>query len=302
MTNLIETYQLSKAYPHTTVVDRVNLHIPQGKIYGLLGRNGAGKTTLMKILLQLVKPTSGHFNLFNETPKKEHYRRIGSLIESPGFYDNLTAYENLHLLQCYQGNQDNQKIYEALKTVNLHHETKKVFSDYSLGMKQRLGIAAAIFHQPQLLILDEPTNGLDPIGISQIRSLLVKLCHENKMTILISSHILSEIEHIADIIGIIHHGRLIEEIPIDELKQKQRCYLSFDVNNPQHALECLLQYEPTLHYRLEAQSFKLYGCKQRSDVYNRLLIENHIAVHQLRIEKEDLENYFSDLIEGNDIG
>lgn len=302
MTNVIETYQLSKAYQHTMVVDHVNLHVPKGKIYGLLGRNGAGKTTLMKMLLQLVKPTGGHINLFNERPKEEHYHRIGSLIESPGFYDNLTAYENLHLLQCYQGKQEDQKIYEALKTVNLHHETKKVFSDYSLGMKQRLGIAAAIAHQPQVLILDEPTNGLDPIGISQMRSLLVKLCHENKMTILISSHILSEIEHIADVIGVIHQGRLVEEITIAELKQKQRSNLCIYVTDPQQALSCLLQYEPTLQYVLEGQWIKLYDCKQQSNIYNQLLIENHIAVQQLRIEKEDLENYFADLIGGEDIG
>ncbi len=302
MTNIIETYQLSKAYQHTIVVDHVNLHVPKGKIYGLLGRNGAGKTTLMKMLLRLIKPTGGHFNLFNERPKEEHYHRIGSLIESPGFYDNLTAYENLHLLQCYQGKQDNQRIYEALKTVHLHHETKKVFSDYSLGMKQRLGIAAAIAHQPQVLILDEPTNGLDPIGISQMRSLLVKLCHENKMTILISSHILSEIEHIADMIGVIHQGRLVEEMTIDELKQRQRRYLSIHVNDPKQSLDCLLQYEPTLQYVLDGQWIKLYDCKQQSDVYNQLLIENRIAVQQLRIEKEDLENYFSDLIGGKDIG
>ena len=178
--NIIETENLTKQYGTITVVDNINLHVPKGKIYGLLGRNGVGKTTAMKMMLQLVYPTGGAIRLFG-TDYKEHthslYGKIGSIIETPGFYSNLTGYENLKIIAKLRGQLSKDSVQEALRVVGLEKETRKVFADYSLGMKQRLGIAAAIMHEPELLILDEPINGLDPIGISEIRSFLSELSH-----------------------------------------------------------------------------------------------------------------------------
>lgn len=223
MRYLIETKNLTKKYSDSVVVNNVSISVPKGKIYGLLGRNGAGKTTLMKMLLKLIKSSDGEVYLFGEhskTLEKKVYRRIGSIVETPGFYENLTAYENLNLAMRLRGYKEENKIKEALKIVGLEKEVKKQFGDYSLGMKQRLGLAAALMHEPELLILDEPTNGLDPIGIAKIRDLFKSLCEDKKMTILISSHALTEIEQIADIIGIMHEGNLIEEIKVEEINNK----------------------------------------------------------------------------------
>ncbi len=208
MDYIIETENLTKRYGTATVVDKVNLHVPTGKIYGLLGRNGAGKTTAMKMMLQLALPTDGTVRLFGTNYKENiHtlYSKVGSIIETPGFYSNLTGYENLQILAKLRGEYLKWSR-KALEVVGLHKEKRKVFSDYSLGMKQRLGIAAAIMHEPELLILDEPINGLDPIGIVEIRSFLSELSHNHGITIFISSHVLSEIEQIADIIGVMHEG------------------------------------------------------------------------------------------------
>src|SRR5699024_59115 len=211
----IKSTKLTKRFGEQIGVDRVNMHVPQGKIYGLLGRNGAGKTTTMRMLLNLAAPTSGEISLFGEDYRKNlkgTYRRIGSMIETPGFYENLTGRENLQIFARLRGQHKKDSIQNALEIVGLDKEKKKTFGNYSLGMKQRLGIAAAIMHEPEMLILDEPINGLDPVGIQEVRKYLEKLCIEKGVTILISSHILSEIEQLADIIGVMHEGRLIEEV------------------------------------------------------------------------------------------
>ena len=191
---IIETKNLSKIYYNNTVVDSINMHVEKGKIYGLLGKNGAGKTTTMCMLLNLAYPTSGEIYLFGKNSKKytkEIYSNIGSIIETPGFYENLTAYENLKIISKLRKDFYPQNINLVLEMVNLENSKSKKFKDFSLGMKQRLGIAAAIMHNPELLILDEPINGLDPFGIKEIRALLKRLSHEYGITILISSHILS---------------------------------------------------------------------------------------------------------------
>lgn len=222
---IIETENLTKKYGTATILDKVNLHVPKGKIYGLLGRNGAGKTTAMKIMLGLSFPTEGSICMFGKNYKedtKQLYCKIGSMIETPGFYINLTGYENLQMLAKLRGGIPKDGVEKTLEVVGLHKEKKKIFADYSLGMKQRLGIAAAILHEPQLLILDEPINGLDPIGIAEIRSFLSQLRTEKGITILISSHVLSEIEQIADVIGVMHEGHLVEEIDMAELHKRNK--------------------------------------------------------------------------------
>ncbi len=220
---IIETKQLTKKYKGQLAVSNVNLHIKKGSIYGLLGRNGAGKTTLMKMLLGLTPPTSGTFTLFGQTltgHEKQLYPRIGALIETPGFYPNLTGTENLEIFARLRNLNASHTVKNALETVGLPFRDKKLFREYSLGMKQRLGLANALLHHPQLLILDEPTNGLDPIGIAEIRDFLKTLCKDHGKTLLVSSHILSEIDLLADDIGILDRGVLLEECSIKTLKEK----------------------------------------------------------------------------------
>lgn len=203
---VIETKGLTKEYNGKRSVSDLNLHIKKGRIYGLLGRNGAGKTTTMKMILNLIDSSDGEVIVFGKSMKKHNKEilpRIGCLIESPGFYPNLTGTENLKIFAELRGIPKRNAIKESLELVGLKYNDKKLFSQYSMGMKQRLAIALAVMHDPEILILDEPINGLDPIGIAEVRTFIRKLCTEKGKTILISSHILSEIELIADDIGII---------------------------------------------------------------------------------------------------
>ncbi|MCM1123465.1 MAG: ABC transporter ATP-binding protein [Eubacterium sp.] len=211
---IIETHGLTKQYGTQKSVSDLSIHVKKGRIYGLLGRNGAGKTTTMKMLLGLTLPTCGSVVIFGEKlqgNEKKILPRIGSLIESPGFYPNLTGTENLKIFARLRRVSGSSAMQDALEVVGLPHRDKKLYSQYSLGMKQRLAIALAIMHDPELLVLDEPINGLDPIGIAEVRSFIRELCEERGKTILISSHILSEISLLADDIGIIDHGVLLEE-------------------------------------------------------------------------------------------
>ena len=210
MNYIIETQNLTKCYGEHAAVRDVSLHVPQGAIYGLLGRNGARKTTVMKMLLGLARPTSGSILLFGRPVKgfaRDIYSRIGSSIEAPGFYPHMTAKENLTIFSRLTGKPDPSRIEQALDTVGLSSDSQKTFSQYSLGMKQRLGIAVALLNDPDFLILDEPANGLDPFGIRQLREMLVSFA-ESGMTVLVSSHILGEIQQTADYIGILANGVL----------------------------------------------------------------------------------------------
>ncbi|EKC44920.1 lantibiotic ABC transporter,ATP-binding protein, partial [human gut metagenome] len=223
-----------KQYGAQTSVSDLSIHVRQGRIYGLLGRNGAGKTTTMRMLLGLTDPSSGTVSLFGKPLRgneKKILPRIGSLIESPGFYPNLTGTENLRIFADLRGLKSPKYIKSALEVVNLPYRDKKLFSQYSLGMKQRLAIALAIMHNPELLILDEPINGLDPIGIAEVRDFIRELCDATGKTILISSHILSEIALLADDVGIIDHGVLVEEESLEELEAKNGKYFRFTVSN-----------------------------------------------------------------------
>lgn len=231
---VIKTIQLTKKYGNQTVVNKANLHVKQGRIYGLLGRNGAGKTTIMKMILGLTPITSGNVEVFGMNiigKEKRIYPRIGAIIETPGFYPNLTGTENLEIFARLRGTAFPNAVKNALETVGLPYKDKKTFGKYSLGMKQRLGIANAILHDPELLILDEPTNGLDPIGIVEVREFIKKLSNEYGKTILISSHILPEISLLADDIGIIDKGVLLEESSMSELERRNRKYISLQVSD-----------------------------------------------------------------------
>lgn len=225
---VLSTEKLTKKYGNITTVNAVDLHVKKGRIYGLLGRNGAGKTTIMKMILGLTTISDGKVQIFGEDlygNQEKIYSQIGSIIEVPGFYGNLTASENLEIFARLRGSVNKKRIMEVLSVVGLEKEKIKTFASYSLGMKQRLGIANALMNDPKILILDEPTNGLDPIGIAEMRELLIRLCHEEGKTLIISSHILSEMALLADDIGIINKGVLLEECTLQELQKKAEQYI-----------------------------------------------------------------------------
>lgn len=222
--NIIETKQLTKTYSEFTAVDSLNLHIPKGTVYGFLGPNGAGKSTTMKMFLGLTKPTSGTFSIDGKKyPENriEILKSVGSFIEAPAFYGNLSGEENLDIVRRILG-LPKSAVDEALDIVGLTQYKNRLAKKYSLGMKQRLGLASALIGKPPILILDEPTNGLDPVGIYEIRSLIRSLPQMFDCTVLVSSHLLSEIELMADNVGILNHGRLIFEGTLDELKEGAR--------------------------------------------------------------------------------
>lgn len=302
----VETIGLNKKYGERYVVDNLEIHVPTGKIYGLLGRNGAGKTTAMKMMLNLARPTIGTIRLFGDDYKRQPaqtYRKIGSIVETPGFYDNLTGHENLKILALLREEYSHESIDHALKLVGLHRETDKVFSKYSLGMKQRLGIAAAIMHNPELLILDEPINGLDPIGIHEIRNFLLSQCREHGKTILISSHVLSEIEQLADIVGVMHEGRLLDEVDIAELRKRNRQYVEFTTSDVNIAATLLKEKFGISDYDVYgSNTLRLYSSIQQRGEINSCFVANGLSVTAISISEEKLEEYFSNLIGGGEIG
>lgn len=234
MPYILQTNHLTKTIDGKELVSNVNLHVKKGEIYGFLGPNGAGKTTVMKMITNLWKPTDGTIEIFGKTLTPQSYevlKRMGSMIEFPTFYDHMTGYDNLKLHCEYMGYYNHGSIENTLTMLDLSAAASKPVKNYSLGMKERLGIARAILCKPELLILDEPTNGLDPAGMKQIRDLLKTLCSEYGITIMISSHILSEIESIADTIGVINHGMMMKEIGMKEIEQMSLAYIELSVTN-----------------------------------------------------------------------
>lgn len=301
----IETKNLTKQYGIQKSVADLNIHVKKGRIYGLLGRNGAGKTTTMKMLLGLTHPTSGEVTIWGKPfhgNEKKLLPRIGSLIESPGFYPNLTGTENLKIFATLRGVPNRDAIKNALDLVNLPYKDKKLFSQYSLGMKQRLAIALAIMHDPELLILDEPINGLDPIGIAEVRSFIRKLCDERGKTILISSHILSEISLLADDIGIIDHGILLEEESLAELEQKNSQYIRICVSDTAQAARILEVAFRTKEFKItDNNTILLYDVSLPAEVINRVFLENHLEVSELHLCESTLEDYFKKVTGGEGI-
>jgi bacitracin transport system ATP-binding protein len=258
------------------------------------------------MLLGLIKPTYGQIQIFGENfyeNKNEILRRIGSMVEVPGFYRNLTAKENLQINAKIMGLPKKNAIDDALEIVGLQNETKKPVGQYSLGMKQRLGIARALFHYPELLILDEPTNGLDPIGIKEIRKLIKSLAEERKITILISSHILSEIEQLADTVGIIHEGKLLEEVPINLLRERNRRYIEFHVSNDNKAVMLLEKHFNIFDYDVHEKGFiRVYSLIGQQGAMNKIFVQNDIEVYKISISEDKLEDYFAKLVGGDRTG
>ena len=302
---LIETKQLTKIYGEQAAVKNIDLHVKRGRIYGLLGRNGAGKTTTMKMLLGLTQPTSGEVKIWGKTLRgneKKLLPRIGSLIESPGFYPNLTATENLRIFATLRGVPNRHAIKDALDLVGLPYKDKKLFSQYSLGMKQRLAIALAVMHDPELLILDEPINGLDPIGIAEVRSFIRELCDARGKTILISSHILSEISLLADDVGIIDHGTLLEEESLAELEQKSSKHIHFTVSNTSQAARVLERDFQENHFSvLDDHNIQLYNLTLPIGKIVTAFVANGLEVSEAHSCEESLEDYFKRVTGGEGI-
>lgn len=302
---LIETKQLTKIYGEQAAVKNIDLHVKRGRIYGLLGRNGAVKTTTMKMLLGLTQPTSGEVKIWRKTLRgneKKLLPRIGSLIESPGFYPNLTATENLRIFATLRGVPNRHAIKDALDLVGLPYKDKKLFSQYSLGMKQRLAIALAVMHDPELLILDEPINGLDPIGIAEVRSFIRELCDARGKTILISSHILSEISLLADDVGIIDHGTLLEEESLAELEQKSSKHIHFTVSNTSQAARVLERDFQENHFSvLDDHNIQLYNLTLPIGKIVTAFVANGLEVSEAHSCEESLEDYFKRVTGGEGI-
>ena len=296
--NVVEINNLCKTYKDTKAVAHVNMTIKKGDIYGFIGRNGAGKSTTLKMIVGLIFPTSGQIKLFGESRNKFTDRRIGSLIENPGLYPNLSAYDNMELKAIAMGLKDKEKIIELLNLVKLDFKSKKIVKKFSLGMKQRLAIALALLGNPDLLILDEPINGLDPEGIRQIREVIQYLNENKKMTIIISSHILGELSKVATRYGIIRDGQMIEEISAKELDQKCRDYLLLKVEQVEKAIPLLENdlgiYDYIVH---ENNEIRIYDNIESSKI-NLVLTKHNIKINQIYYQKQDLESYFLEKIGG----
>ena len=302
---IIETKNLTKVYGEQKVVNSVNLHMEKGSIYGLLGRNGAGKTTIMKMILGLTDITNGEVSVFNQNIKgneKKIYPRIGAIIETPGFYPNLTGTENLEIFALLRGTAFPDAVKNALEVVGLPHKDKKLFGNYSLGMKQRLGIANAILHDPEVLILDEPTNGLDPIGIAEVRNFIKDLSIKKGKTILISSHILSEITLLADTVGIIDKGVLLEESSMEELNKKNRKYIMLEVSDVSKTTIVLEKEFGITNYSVDDNNHvKIYSHGLDMAKINKSLVMNGISVASSQTCNDSLEDYFKKITGGEGI-
>ena len=299
---VLKTYKVSKKYKDQMAVDNVNMTIRKGDIYGFIGQNGAGKTTLIRLITGLAHKTSGEIELFGGSSEEELNKGrefIGSLIESPAFYANMTARENLEVSRLVRNIPNKESIDEVLNLVGLKDTGKKKVKDFSLGMRQRLGIANALLGNPKLLILDEPINGLDPKGIIEIRELLKKINREKDITILISSHILGELSELATTYGIISHGKLIEEITAKQLAEKCRQYIDLIVDDTKKSVILLEKEFGINDYEVLANNeIRIYSHLDQSGMINSTLSKNGILVDKITIKGEKLEEYFMEVVGG----
>lgn len=299
ISNVLQIKNLQKEFKDTQVVNLSSLSVQQGEIYGFLGPNGAGKTTTMKMILSLISRTAGEIEVFGQSigTDKQYLNQIGSMIEEPSYYPNLTGYENLLVFQKILGF-DKKNIQETLKIVGLDQpkNKKKLVKDYSLGMKQRLALAFALVKKPRLLILDEPTNGLDPAGIHEIRELIIKLAKEQGITVFISTHILSEVEHIADRVGIINHGQLVYEGEIRKIQSNKWLEVRGDFRGRREAISQVLFDYPCKMLEIQEDKLKLTNLadQQISSLLRDLIVEK-VPIYEVKQEQETLESIFLSL-------
>lgn len=296
MDYVVQTNHLTKTYQGQDVVSDVSMNIKKGEIYGFLGSNGAGKSTIMKMLTNVIKPSHGEINIFGKPLRNnsfEYLKRIGSMIEYPIFYEKMTALDNLELHCAYMGYYNKQAIHEAMEWVGLKNVEHKFPKDFSLGMRQRLCVARAVITKPEFLILDEPINGLDPAGIKLMRTLFKMLNREYGMTLLISSHIIGEIEQIADTVSLIEKGKLIEEASMETLKEENTEYIELMTSNPRKATVILHDKLNITNFKLlDNQIIRIYSTDVPQSNISKALIVDDVHIESMNKKRTTLEDYF----------
>lgn len=303
MDYILRTFDIVKKYKNQYALNKINMNIKQGDIYGFVGENGSGKTTIIRLITGLIFATSGSFELFgvkNDDPKIYDVRKkVGAVVETPSIYNNFSAYDNLKMQGILLGVKDDRKIKEVLKVVGLEelYDNPKHASNFSLGMKQRLGIAMALLGQPQFLILDEPMNGLDPEGIVEIRELILKLNKEHNITFLISSHILTELALVATKYGIISKGKIIKEISNEQLKKECRNSLMIKVSNPIKAKEIVSSIYNVEDIELLNDGIIIFGEININKIVSTI-INKGIEIISINSEQTNFEDYYLNLLRG----
>ncbi|BFT96956.1 MULTISPECIES: ATP-binding cassette domain-containing protein [Staphylococcus] len=303
MNLVIKTKDLSKKYKDNHGLLPTNFELHKGEVCALIGRNGAGKSTFFKLLANQIKADSGNIELFNKKSdiKNQMRKRIGFMIEHPDFINNFTAFQNLKYFSIQRGISNTKDITEVLKVVELENVNKK-FKTYSLGMKQRLGLALALLNGPDLLILDEPINGLDAQGIKDFRNLILRLNQEHGITFLLSSHILNELQQVADRFVFIDKGKIIKDISKEKLTQESKQQLLIRVDNTSKTSQVLEENIKNIDYRvINAQEIIVYQSSIDYNLINKILIENNIDVYEFKIEVSNLEDYFLNIKRGDEI-
>lgn len=296
---IVSTSKLTKKYGNVIALNKVDITIKRGEIYGLVGNNGAGKTTLFKLLSGQTFASSGDFSLFGqEEPRQleKQRNRLGMLIEDPGFYPNLSVETNLEYCRLQRGIPHSESVTRILKRVNLYDARKKPCKSLSMGMKQRYGLAVALLGEPELLVLDEPINGLDPSGIIEIRQLLKGLNEEKNITILLSSHILSEMEQLATRYGFLNRGKLVRELSAQELESTCSDYIEILVSDPERYIVLLEQNLGSIAYRvMPDRSLRILEAQQPVEVFSQLASKYSLDIYRLNKKKLTLEEYYMDL-------
>ncbi|MHB2040799.1 ABC transporter ATP-binding protein [Aerococcus mictus] len=301
MEEVLRVDQLTKTYGKQVALDQVSLSLKAGEIYGLIGRNGAGKTTLLKAIVRLIKPSSGKVSLFHSGSSREWTKaleRTGAVIESLVAYDALTAEQNLHYYCKLRGVVDEDRVVkETLDLVGLTQDRKKAYKSFSMGMKQKLGIGIALLTQPDLLILDEPINGLDPIAISHFRQLVKRLSQEKQMTIIISSHILSELYQTASRFGFINQGRLIQEMTKEEFEQMNREYIVLQTSQVPQASRLLSEQGQSNFKVVDEETIHIFTSDQKIQPYIQLFSQADVPIDAIYFSHKNLEDYFTGIVE-----
>lgn len=300
--SVIEANQVTKKYRSVLALDGVSLRVSPGSIYGLIGDNGAGKSTFLKLLAGHIFPTAGELRLFGQFAEQELRRcrrQMGAMIEQPGFFPNLTVEDTLEYYRIQRGIPGREKVEEVLKLTDIQEKRRAKCKKLSMGQKQRLGLAIAMIGEPRLLVLDEPINGLDPSGIIEFRALLLRLNREKNLTILLSSHILSELQQTATVFGFLNKGKLLEEISSEKLQEKCADYLDISVTDPEEYAALLAKHFPEEPFQvLPERTIRILKCLREPEEYSRLAAENGLYIRGLELRRASLEEYYMNLKNG----
>lgn len=299
---LLKTNKLTKICSNKVIVNKLNLNVKKGEIYALIGRDGGGKTTILRMISGLLKPDYGEISIFGEKLNIDDtrmFQRIGALIDTPSFYENLTARENLEIITSLRGIHNKDCIDKVLKLVGVEDNKKKKLKEFPVGMRQRLGIALALMHEPEFVILDEPVNGIDAVGIQEIRFLIYNLNKEKNITFLISSHLLSEVENLADTVGIIQNGNLLEETSIEDIRKYNRNYIRIKSSNVTKAIPILEKNLDIHDFEVEGKDvLKIYEIDKDTENINRVLNQHNIGISEIYMNKGNLAEYFNKVTGG----